>query len=104
MKKLIKNKGYWIALYKKIEDLDKLKQYSQKVTPIIKKHGGVPLVRGGNYKVYSGDEFTRTVIWEFPNFDSAVQCHNSIEYQKGWNIAKDTTERNLQIVEGFSTE
>jgi len=99
-----KNKGYWIALYKKIENLEKLKQYSLKVTPIIKKHGGVPLVRGGNYKVYSGDEFPRTVIWEFPNFDCAVRCHDSIEYQEGWDIAKDTTERHLQIVEGFSTE
>ena len=49
-----KNKGYWIAVYKKIENLDNLKKYSLKVTPIIKKYGGVPLVRGGNYKVYSG--------------------------------------------------
>ena len=99
-----KNKGYWIALYKKIENLDNLKKYSEIVTPIIKKYGGIALVRGGNYKVFSGDEFSRTVIWEFPNFDCAVQCHDSIEYQEGWDIAKDTTTRHLQIVEGFSTE
>ena len=30
----------------------------------------------------------------------AVECHNSKEYQDCWNLAKDTTERNLQIVEG----
>ena len=37
-----------------------------------------------------------------------MKCHDSKEYQDGisksWAIAKDTTERNLQIVEGFSTE
>ena len=99
-----KNKSYWIALYKKIENLDNLKKYSLKVTPIIKKYGGVPLVRGGNYKVYSGDEFPRTVIWEFPNFEKALECHNSLKYQQGWSHAKDTTQRHLQIIKGFNTE
>jgi uncharacterized protein (DUF1330 family) len=97
-------KGYWIALYKKINNLENLKKYADVVTPIIKSFGGIPLVRGGKYKTYSGDEFSRTVIWEFPNFDKAVECHDSDEYQRGWSIAKGTTERNLQIVEGFNTE
>ena len=97
-------KGYWIALYKNINSLDNLKKYSEAVTPIIMSYGGVPLVRGGNYKIYSGDNFPRTVIWEFPTFNKAIECHNSTEYQNGWSIAKDTTERHLQIIEGFSTE
>ena len=97
-------KGYWIALYKKINSLENLKKYAEAVTPIIKSFGGIPLIRGGKYTTFSGDEFPRTVIWEFPNFDKAVECHDSDGYQKGWAIAKDTTERNLQIVEGFSTE
>ena len=97
-------KGYWISLYFKINNQENLKKYAETVTPIIKSFGGIPLVRGGEHQTYDGDDFVRTVIWEFPNFNSAVQCHNSIEYQKGWNIAKDTTERHLQIVEGFSTE
>ena len=97
-------KAYWIALYKKIENIDDLKRYSEIVTPIIKRFGGIPLVRGGKYKNYSGDEFPRTVIWEFPNFDRAIECHNSPEYQKGWSIAKSSAERHLQIIEGFNTE
>ena len=97
-------KAYWIALYKKINSLENLKKYAENVTPILKKYGGVPLVRGGNYKIYSGDDFPRTVIWEFPSFEMAVECHNSKEYQDGWSLAKNTTDRNLQIVEGFSIE
>ena len=97
-------KGYWIALYKKIHDAKNLKYYSAKVTPIIKSYGGKPLVRGGDYQCLEGENFLRTVIWEFPSYEAAMECHNSKEYQDGWAIAKDTTERNLQIVEGFSTE
>ena len=97
-------KGYWIALYKQINNVDSLKNYGAKVTPIIKSFGGKPLVRGGKYQRIEGEDFSRTVIWEFPNFQKAIECHESKEYQDGWSLAKDTTERNLQIVEGFSTE
>ena len=97
-------KGYWIALYKKIESMENLKKYADSVTPIIKSFGGKPLVRGGKYKCLEGNNFTRTVIWEFPNYEKALECHNSKEYQDGWTLAKDTTERNLQIIEGFNTE
>jgi len=97
-------KGYWIALYRQINNLDNLKNYAAKVTPVIKSFGGKPLVRGGKYQRIEGEDFSRTVIWEFPNFQKAIECHESKEYQDGWDLAKDTTERNLQIVEGFSTE
>ena len=97
-------KGYWIALYKQINNVDNLKNYAAKVTPVIKSFGGKPLVRGGKYQRIEGEDFSRTVIWEFPNFQKAIECHESKEYQDGWSLAKDTTERNLQIVEGFSTE
>ena len=97
-------KAYWIALYKKINNVDNLKKYAEIVTPIIKSYGGKPLVRGGKFKTFSGDEFPRTVIWEFPSFEKAIECHDSQEYQKGWNLAKHTTSRNLQIVEAFNIE
>jgi len=94
-------KGYWIALYKKIDSVDNLKSYATKVTPIIKSYGGKPLVRGGKYQKLEGEDFPRTVIWEFPSYAKAMECHDSNEYQEGWKLAKNTTERNLQIIEGF---
>ena len=97
-------KGYWIALYKKVGNKDNLKDYAAKVTPIIKSFGGKPLVRGGEYECLEGEDFPRTVIWEFPNYESAIKCHNSKEYQEGWTLAKSTTDRNLQIIQGFNTE
>jgi uncharacterized protein (DUF1330 family) len=97
-------KGYWISLYKKIDNQDNLKEYAKIVTPIIISFGGKPLVRGGKYVNFEGESFSRTVVWEFPSYEKAVECHVSKEYQAGWSIAKNTTSRHMQIVEGFNTE
>ena len=97
-------KGYWISLYTKIENQENLKKYAETVTPIIKSFGGMPLVRGGKRISYDGDDFIRSVIWEFPSYEKAIECHNSKEYLSGWDIAKDTTERHMQVIECFSTE
>ena len=97
-------KGYWVALYKKIDNIKNLKDYSTKVTPLIKSFGGKPLVRGGKYRCLEGKNFPRTVIWEFPSYETAIECHESKEYQDGWALAKDTTNRNLQIIQGFNIE
>jgi uncharacterized protein (DUF1330 family) len=97
-------KGYWISLYIKIDNLDNLKKYAETVTPIIKSYGGIPLIRGGKHETFNGDNFIRTVVWEFPSYEKAKECHDSKEYQAGWDLAKNTTERHMQIVEGFNIE
>ena len=96
-------KAYWISVYKEVENQENLKRYAEVVTPIIKSYGGIPLVRGGKHITYDGDDFFRTVIWEFPNYEKAIECHSSQEYLDGWNIAKTTTNRNMQLVEGLIT-
>ena len=97
-------KGYWISLYLKVNNQENLKKYAEKVMPIIKSYGGIPLVRGGKYETYDGDNFVRTVVWEFPSYEIAIACHNSKEYQDGWGLAKNTTTRHMQVIEGFNTE
>ena len=97
-------KAYWISLYTKVDNQEKLKEYAETVTPIIKSFGGKPLVRGGKHKTFDGDDFNRTVVWEFPSYEKALECHNSAEYQAGWNLARETTKRHMQIVDGFNIE
>jgi len=97
-------KGYWISLYSKVENQENLKKYSEAVIPIIKSFGGVPLIRGGKHQTYNGDDFIKTVVWEFPSYEKAIECHDSAEYQAGWGLAKNTTVRHMQVIEGFSTE
>jgi len=93
-------KGYWLATYKKIENKDNLGNYAKKATETIKSYGGQPLVRGGKYKCLEGNEFPRTVIWQFQDYETAEKCYTSKEYQEAWELAKSSTVRDLQIVEG----
>ena len=93
-------KAYWSATYISIGNLEKLKKYAEVVTPVIKSFGGQALVRGGKYQVLEGDNFIRTVIWEFPSYQKAMECHESKKYQEGWSLASEITSRNLLIIEG----
>ena len=93
-------KGIWIAVYEKIENMDILKKYAVKATAAISKYSGKFLARGGKNITLEGNKSPRTVIWEFPTYDAAEKCYNSKEYQEAWSLAKSSTERNLQVVEG----
>ena len=94
-------KAYWIAKYKKINNQEALGKYSEKAKKIIESFGGKALVRGGKYITFEGDNFIRTVIWEFENIEIATTCHDSKAYQEAWSIAKNTVDRDLMIVEGI---
>ena len=94
-------KGYWIAKYKKAEDSKKLGSYAEKALKAITDFGGRPLVRGGKYITLEGEEFIRTVVWEFSDYDAALNCYKSKNYQEAWSIAKNTVVRDLMIVEGI---
>ena len=94
------SKAYWCVTYISIENLEKLKKYAEVVTPVIKSFGGQALVRGGKFQILEGKNFIRTVIWEFPTYQKAIESHESKKYQEGWSIAKESVKRNLLIVEG----
>ena len=97
-------KAFWVSLYTEINDNENLKKYGEQAIPVIKHHGGKPVVRGGKIKSFSGDSIIRTVIWEFPSYEKALSCHDSKEYENAWSHAKDTTKRHMFIVEGINTE
>ena len=84
-----------------IENKENLGNYAAKATETIKSFGGKPLIRGGKYICLEGDNYPRTVIWEFPSYDDAEKCYKSNEYQEAWSLAKNSTERNLEVVEGI---
>jgi uncharacterized protein (DUF1330 family) len=96
----IMKKAYWIAKYKKIDDQEALTRYAEKAKTVIEAFGGKALVRGGKYVTFEGENFIRTVIWEFENIEIAARCHDSKDYQEAWSLAKNTTIRDLLIVEG----
>ena len=93
-------KGYWVCIYEKINDLEKLKAYALKAKPAIEKFSGNFLVRGGKNRTNEGINTPRNVVVEFPDFNTAIKCYDSEEYQEAHNILNGHVVRHHQIVEG----
>ena len=93
-------KAYWVCVYEKIENAEKLKEYAVKAKPAIEKFSWKFLVRGGKNRTNDGIESPRTVVVEFPDYSIAVECYDSPEYQKAHDILKGHVVRHHQIIEG----
>ena len=93
-------KGYWIAIYKDLKNLENIKKYAEKATPAIKKFNGKILSRGGKTVTIEGTPSPRSVLIEFPSMRKALECYNSYEYQEAMKIGKGEFNRHIQIIEG----
>ena len=93
-------KAYWVCVYEKINNAEKLREYAVKAKPTVEKFSGKFLVRGGKNRTNDGIESPRTVVVEFPDYSIAVECYDSPEYQKAHDILKGHVIRHHQIVEG----
>tara|TARA_Y100001970_G_scaffold49283_1_gene62429 strand:+ start:1082 stop:1372 length:291 start_codon:yes stop_codon:yes gene_type:complete len=92
-------KGYWVCIYEKIYSEEKLKEYAIKSKLAVEKFSGKFLVRGGQSRTNDGINSPRVVVVEFPNFDSAIDCYDSTEYQEAHDILEKYAIRHHQIVE-----
>jgi uncharacterized protein (DUF1330 family) len=93
-------KGYWIAVYKNLENIENIKKYAEKATPAIKKYNGKILAREGKVETIEGASSPRTVLIEFSSMEEALKCYHSDEYQEAKKIGKGEFNRHIQIVEG----
>ena len=76
-------------------------KYINLAGPIVHKHNGNFLVRGGQQIEVEGEGFDRTVLIEFNSFDEALSCYKSCEYQDALNYVKNSAKRLVTIVEGI---
>ena len=93
-------KAYWVCIFEKIDNTEKLKEYAIKAKPAIEKFSGKFLVRGGKNRTNEGINSPRIVVVEFADYKTATECYDSIEYQEAHNILNDYIIRHHQIVEG----
>ncbi len=93
-------KAYWVCIYEKIDNAEKLKEYAIKARPAVEKFSGKFLVRGGKNRTNDGIESPRTIVVEFPDYNTAIECYDSAKYQEAHDILKGHVVRHHQIVEG----
>ncbi len=92
-------KAYWIANIT-VRDPEAYREYVERDTPIIEGFGGRFIVRGGQAGATEGDVLDRHVVIEFPDFDTAMACYNSAEYQEVAKIRRRTADSRIVVVEG----
>lgn len=92
-------KGYIIG-HITVNNPEAYQEYIVRDTPLIKAHGGKPIVRGGTSEVPEGPEFERHVIFEFPDFESAKALYYDPEYQEVARIRRENATSMITLVEG----
>lgn len=80
-------------------------QYVEKVRPIVERHGGRYLARGGRVTPVAGDwKPERIVLIEFPSSDHVSRWWNSPEYRAIVGLRENAATARAIVVEGCDGE
>ncbi len=93
-------KGYWIAS-NNIFDMPGLLKYRDANRKVMTKYGAKFLVMHGQQKIAEGSTRAKQIVVEFPSYQDAVDCHESIEYQAAAKIRRSVSDGAMLIVEGY---
>jgi uncharacterized protein (DUF1330 family) len=93
-------KGYWIA-HVTVHDPEGYKRYQAANAVAFKKYNGRFLVRAGQSETVIGSLKDRHVIIEFPDYQTALDCYRSPEYQFAIEERGDAGDVDLVVVEGY---
>jgi len=93
-------KGYWVA-HIDVSNPDGYKAYVAANAEPLKKYGAKFLVRGGQFEAPEGSHRARNVVLEFPTYEAALACYNSLEYQSAVALRKPHSAGDVIIIEGY---
>lgn len=93
-------KGYWIA-HVDVHDPKAYEAYRQANAVPFAKYGARFLVRGGQCETQEGKVRSRNVVIEFTDYETALACYRSPEYQAAIRLRQDHSTGDLVIVEGY---
>lgn len=93
-------KGYWIA-HVDITDPERYKDYIAANGVAFAKYGAKFVVRAGKSELIAGQLDGRHVVIEFADYDTAVACYHSPEYQAAARIRDEASTANVIIIEGY---
>lgn len=85
-----------------VHDLELFKAYARKSRPLVEKHGGRYLVRGGDAAIHEGTwKPERLVVVEFPGREEAFAFLSDPEYQPVATMRHDAATTNMIVVDGY---
>lgn len=93
-------RGYWIARVD-VTNPDAYGRYRELNAIAFQKYGGRFIVRGPAGKVARGSARKHNVVLEFKDYDTALACYESPEYQAARVFLDQVGEIDLVIVPGY---
>lgn len=90
--------GMWVV-HVNVNDDDKYHEYIRGSSQVVDAYEGQFIARGGRYEQKEGKEYARNVLVRFPTYERAVAAYESEEYQAIVDIAKESSDRLLTILE-----
>jgi uncharacterized protein (DUF1330 family) len=93
-------KGYWIGRVD-VHNEEGYKAYAAANPAIFHNYGGRFVVRAGKFECPEGGSRSRNVVIEFADYDAAVACYRSPEYQANIKVRQPHAIADLIIVEGY---
>jgi uncharacterized protein (DUF1330 family) len=93
-------KAYWVSVYSKINDPEKLAAYAKLAGPALTGAGGKFLARGEPAHVYEKGIKQRTVLIEFESVAAAMAAHDSPAYTEALRALGNGADREIRIMEG----
>lgn len=92
-------KGYIIG-HVTVRDPEAYKEYVARNTPVLARFGGRSLVHGGDSDPREGAQYTRHVIFEYPDYATAEAAYYSPEYQEIMKIRTANADSMIVLAEG----
>ncbi len=92
-------KAYWIVRVS-VNNPEQYPEYLAAARPAFEKFGAHFVVRGGRYEAMEGSARERNVVVEFEDYDTALACYRSPEYQAAKSIRNANADADFVIVEG----
>jgi len=93
-------KAYWVA-HATVDDPEAYEAYRTANAIPFAKYGAKFLVRGGAQEVREGTAKGRTVVIEFKDYETAIACYESPEYQAAKALRDPIAQADMVIVEGY---
>jgi uncharacterized protein (DUF1330 family) len=92
-------KAYWIVRVS-VRQPERYPDYLAAARPAFEKFGAKFIVRGGPFERMEGDARERNVVVEFADYETAMACYRSTEYQEAKAIRQQYADADFIIVEG----
>ena len=93
-------RGYWIA-HVDVSDPEAYKAYVAANAVPFAKYGARFLVRSGRHEVPEGASRARQVVLEFKDYETALACYRSPEYEAAKALRVAASLADIVIVEGY---